>query len=234
MKTNLITFYSFILLALFSCKSTGKLVENSENDGNKENIERIETVLYVAHRFGDCFDGTPDKCLYVKQFLNEEWKAVREISEEFEYIPGVEHRISVSMNSDYSDIVYKETITRKDLRNREPITELNDVWSLYLLADRKMEFEKNEAPTLMINLIDNKLQGTAFCMDIRGMVQADSPENISMRIDGQPTSACEEEEESMQALLMDCLSNVNRFKIENGELMLYVNDKLLLGYKKKF
>ncbi len=235
MKTNLIALFSGLSLLLFSCKTTEKVTASM--DGNKdvkEKVERIETILYVSPRHGDCMDGSSDQCLYVKQFSKEEWQPIKSISENFDYIPGYEHRIKVSMNSDYSQIEYIETIIQKDMRHYEPVTALSDIWYLNLFKDQKMEIDPKDAPQLIINLMENYISGRGFCTELMGQIVADNPDHLELRVEAFAEMECEDDMQDNEGYFMDCISNVNTFRVEGDNLFLYVGEHLLLGFKRKY
>ncbi len=234
MKTNLFALLSGLMLLLFSCKSLEKSAKVSDEISNKPNVERIETILYVSPRFGDCHDGSEGKCLYVRQFANEEWIAIREISENFDYRPGFEHRIKVHMNSDYTDINYVETLTLKNPLRKEGITDLNDVWSLFLMKDQKMELSKEDAPTLIFNTEAHSLTGKSFCTELVGMFNAENPNHIEIQAEGIAALECNQELENFEGYLLHCLSSANAFRIENEILYLYIGEDMLLGFKKLY
>ncbi len=229
MKKSLISLFSVLSLVLVSCKTSEKLSESSEELKNEPKIERFETILYVAPKTGDCMDGSPGECLFVKQYQNEEWQPIRNISEEFEYLPGYVHRIKVTMNSDYTDIDYIETIIQSNGRSVEPINGLNEIWDLFLFNSEKMEFP-NGAPRLIINLEEHEFSGTGFCTEIMGIIHGDNPNHVEMEMRKVSDSECNELEEK-ESMYLGILNHVNGFKLEQDKLFLYINDEILLGYK---
>lgn len=225
MKIKFIPLFLALSFALFSCKSSRKIQENTTTEiSTQKEIKTIETILFVSHKPGPCQDDPKEKCLLVRQSGENDWKTVQFSADNFEYRPGYEFKIRVRMKTDYTDIHFIEELTHKNMSSREPVEMLNDVWSLVMFKNSKMRLDKDKAPQLIINLDKGEVMGRGFCASMMGVIKAENPSHIWMEVKFYDEQNCEEQMMETEGLLMSHIMRAYSFKIEGETLSIYADD----------
>lgn len=246
--------YTYQLIKIISKKAKeGFVQQNSTASGNntldEENQQGFKMSTIVVNEEQVPCNGNPDaNCLLIKKEGRKTFEIFYQNIKGFTFEPGYrqtllvkERYVSNPMIKQTEPIytlikvIEKEKINISDsvskkntVQNKTP---LDKKWILRVMKDTdtsSFDIEDN-AVWIIFNSIDNKLQGKAPCNNFFGAYTSDYISTFQALPIGSSRMYCNNMK--FEELFFSLLQNATTYKIENNQLSLYKNDRLLLVFE---
>lgn len=189
-----------------------------------------EITLYVGPELVDCVSVAPQKCMLVKENLEDEYQYFYSTIEGFAYEPGYNYTLRVRVApvanapADASSLQY----TLVEIINKEPtmtnstesVTLEGPTWQLSSVADANGEItavpEGVEATAMFA---DGAVSGSAGCNNFRAGYTVDG-ENLTILPGPMTMMACPEPQMTVEQQFVAALSATASYAIVDGQLEL--------------
>ncbi|WP_194974510.1 DUF4377 domain-containing protein [Aquiflexum lacus] len=221
MKNLILIGLGILLLAMMSCKSKQDMVSKT--------VE--EKIFWVNSAKIPCSGVGPMTCLQIQEGdeIDEgKWKNFYSNIEGFEYQPGNIYKIKVNIEklpdpipADASNLGYKlvEIISQEPDRTLR----LTDIWKVIELGKFKNPMAGEKALTMEINISERRVFGFSGCNTFRGGIAKITESELIFGNLASTMMACGEQENKLERLMGELISDTRFYKFENRNL--YLMDK---------
>ncbi len=179
--------------------------------------------IYVADQLVDCVGVAPQKCMLVKENLEDQWENFYGKIHGFEYQEGYRYLLKVSVEkiknppADASNLKYtlievlekEKTESQMNLTNKWKVIELEGIDKL------------NENPTMNFEDKDHRISGSSGCNNYFGSYKLDN-NKLTFSQMGSTRKMCPDM--SIENLFMNNLREVDHYQIKNDRLILFSDD----------
>lgn len=227
MKNLILIGLGILLLAMMSCKSKQDMVSKT--------VE--EKIFWVNSAKIPCSGVGPMTCLQIQEgdeIEEGKWKNFYSNIEGFEYQSGNIYKIKVNIEklpdpipADASNLGYKlvEIISQEPDRKLR----LTNIWKVIELGEIKNPAVREKALTVEINVSEQWVNGFSGCNTFRGRIAKVTDKELLFGYLASTMMACGEEENKLERLMVEQLSETKFYKFENRNLYLMnQEDKVLL------
>lgn len=201
-------FFMILILSL----STNSCEESADN--------QITKTLYVAHYLTDCTGVGPQKCMLIKENIEDDFSYFYDNIAGFDFEEGFNYTLKVTVESiknppadgsslKYSlvEIIKKEKVTlQKQIAKQWTVINLEGIENL------------SQKPTFLFSENENKISGSTGCNNYFGTYKI---ENNSIRFSEMGTTRKMCPDMTTENSFLSNLGLVNYFKIEKENLFLF-------------
>ena len=198
--------------------------------------QETETIWINSFRL-DCEGVAPQSCLQIQrgEFDETAWELFYNDIKGFDYEAGYIYQLTIAKTivenppSDGSAIAYN--LVSIDNKERDERLRLNDIWVLTHMQGEAIELmDGGRTPQLEIHLRDKSIFGNAFCNSIRGSFEKLTDKEIIFGAMASTRMICPDQEQ--EDTFLQLIAGVNRYQIENSQLVLYDLENESLRFKK--
>lgn len=226
MKNLILIGLGILLLAMMSCKSKQDMVS--------QKVE--EKILWINSAKLPCSGVGPMSCLQIQEgdeIQEGKWQNFYSNIEGFDYQPGNIYKIKVSIEklpdpipADASSLSYKlvEIISQEPDRKLR----LTNIWKVIELGEIKNPAAREKALTIEINVSDRRVFGFSGCNTFRGGIAKVTEKELLFGNLASTMMACGEEENKLERLMGEQLSETKFYKFENRNLYLMNQEEKVL------
>lgn len=186
----------------------------------------VNKTIYVSDSFADCKDNKPQKCLKVKEALEDDWTLLNNNIEGFEYNEGVTYKMEVKVikiknpSIDGSNLKYKliKIIFEEKSKPSQELSSFKGNWKISKLTGID---NLSKSPTLTIDFDTKKISGNAGCNSY-GIDYSIEGDQIKFGIPNATKMMCTNIK--VEKTFFSCLQETSSYKIIDGQLKLYDKD----------
>ncbi|MEN8186808.1 MAG: DUF4377 domain-containing protein [Bacteroidota bacterium] len=186
--------------------------------------------IYVADHLADCVGVAPQKCMLVKDKVDDNWSNFYDNIEGFTYEEGYEYLLKVEVETiknppaDASSLKYTLVEVLEKNKTQQEQDSLVNKWKVVSMSGVD-KFEKN--PTISFDKTDNQISGFAGCNNFFGKYD---PSNNQLKLSqmGLTRKMCPDM--TVENAFINNLRDVSYYKIEGDKLNLFnENDDLIIS-----
>lgn len=215
---------ALILVSLFVASCT--------SNGDKE----VKTLLINSFKV-PCTGVAPRSCLQIKDLdKSSNWSNFYSPIEGFTFEPGFLHTIEVVVEALPEDQVpadgssQKYTLLRIIDKQKDVKLNINDIWVLQTMEGDVVAKVFKRLPYLEVHVSSSKYMGNDGCNNYHGTLDMIDALQIRFGVAASTRMSCPNDDWSFK--YMGHLANSNNYRVENGTLLLFQDEKELLTFKK--
>lgn len=185
-------------------------------------------IIYVAPQLADCTGVGPQKCMLVKEALDDEWTYFYDQIEGFSYEEGYTYELLVEINTvdnppaDGSSLKY----TLKELISKNLYSQGTSLYQKWKVVQLEGLDDITAAPSIEFIETKNQVNGFAGCNNYFGSFEING-NNLSFGPLGMTRKMCPDM--SVENLMMGYLDKISTYEFSEGTLILKnKNDEALI------
>jgi len=183
-------------------------------------------TIYVADSYVDCENDKSQKCLQVKENMEDDWILIQNGIVGFDYKEGFTHKIEVEISkeknasNDEKKLKYKliKIIYQEKSKTNQDKMNLNGSWKVLKLVGIDT---LSKSPTLIIDFDTKKISGNAGCNSY-GTTFSINGEQLKFETPFATKMYCTNM--NIEKAFFSCLQNTSYFEFVDGKLKLYAKD----------
>lgn len=182
-------------------------------------VKQDSKIIYVAPHLADCTGVGPQKCMLVKEALEDDWTFFYDQIEGFTYEEGYAYELLVEINTindppaDASSLKY----ILKELISKELSTEDNSLYQKWKVIKLEGLSKLEETPSIEFIESENKVNGFAGCNNFFGSFALNG-NNLSFGPLGMTRKMCPDM--SAENYMVGHLDQINSYEFSDGTLIL--------------
>ena len=183
--------------------------------------------IYVADHLTDCVGVTSQKCMLIKENVNDNWTSFYGNIKNFEYETGFEYLLKIKIETiknspaDGSSLKYTLIKVLEKNKTKKKINLYNN-WKVISMKGID-SFEKN--PTIKFNNKEKSITGFAGCNNFFGKFDSER-QNLSFSEMGMTRKMCPNM--SLENTFINNLKNVSTYKIIDSKLQFFDKENQII------
>lgn len=179
-------------------------------------------TIYVAGHLEDCVGVAPQKCMLIRESLQDDWHFFYDKIQGFDYQEGYSYQLKITIEeiknppSDASHLKYTliEVLSKEKSIDKNPVS-INNKWKV--ISIQGVDILDNN-PFVTFNSQEKRISGFAGCNNFFGTFDPDSKE-LSLSEMGMTRKMCQDM--SLENTFINNLRNAHTFQIKNNKLLFY-------------
>lgn len=183
-------------------------------------------TIYVADTFADCKNVESQKCLKIKEALEDDWALLNGNIEGFEYKEGATYKMEVKITKIKDPVAEGDNLKYKLIKIiyeeiSNPPQELSSFKGNWKVSKLTGIVNLSKSPTLTINFDTKKISGNAGCNSYGTDFSIDG-DQIKFGIPNATKMMCTNIK--IEKTFFSCLQNTSQYKLVDGKLKFYAKD----------
>jgi len=186
-------------------------------------------TIYVADHLADCVGVAPQKCMLIKETLQDDWQYFYDKIQGFDFEEGYNYQLKVKIETvknppaDASGIKYTliEVLAKEKSISKKPVS-INNQWKVITMKDIDV-LDKN--PMITFDSQEKRISGFSGCNNFFGDFDPDSNE-LSLSKMGMTRKMCPDMK--LENTFINNLRDSQTFNIENDRLLFYDKDQRVI------
>jgi len=186
----------------------------------------INKTIYVADSFANCESNESQKCIKIKEALEDDWTLLNGNIEGFEYKEGSTYKMEVKVTKIKDPVAGGSNLKYKLIKIiyeeiSEPTQELSSFKGVWKVSKLTGIDNLSKSPTLIIDFDTKKVSGNAGCNSY-GTDFSIEGDHLKFGIPNATKMMCTNIK--IEKAFFSCLQNTSQYKLVDGELKFYAKD----------